>query len=381
MAKTFIKYGGLLMSAALTIALFIDLFGKYGQFYSWVMALSALALFEGGTILWGRMIDTARGNQRGVAKLCMWLCVLASIVSSCVQIVMSTNLWKPDFDIGLFALFTIAGALAVNVVGVILFEFLDPDRAEKNRDFDRQARAQNEMYKLSDKVTEKALLKAGGMVEEISGDVSHQMAAEIQQDVMIYLLSQTRNGQNLMINQPAAVTHAKDAPPKKAEPTPIEKFKAAFGKQDAPLATLASDGAPGAGWSIPKHSESADEKFARISREIEVERNTPTGHVIPEPEDAIRMAAIDQERRRKDSNAPSIMHEKGYTMYDLDRMLEKMTPAQKMEFYNPGMAALQREIDMDLDRRGLTEISHEEGVAQYKAAQQKPAKKGRPKKS
>lgn len=241
MARVFLKYGGLLMSSALTITLFTDLFGKYGDFYSWLMALSALALFEGGTILWGRMIDAARGNQRGVAKLCMWLCVGASIVSSCAQIVLSTDLWKPQFDMGLLALWTIAGALAVNVVGVILFEFLDPDRAEKNRDLDRNARAQNEMYKLSDRVTEKALLKAGGMVEEISGEVSQQMAAEIQQDVMIYLLSQTRNGQQLMINQPAAVTHAKEAKPAQL-PSKMEQLKKALGgNQGAPMATMADD--------------------------------------------------------------------------------------------------------------------------------------------
>lgn len=231
MAKTFIKYGGLLMSSALTITLFTDLFGKYGDFYSWLMALSALALFEGGTILWGRMIDTARGNQRGVAKLCMWLCVGASIVSSCAQIVMSTDLWKPQFDMGLLALWTIAGALAINVVGVILFEFLDPDRAEKNRDLDRNARAQNEMYKLSDKVTEKALMKAGGMVEQISGDVSQQMAAEIQQDVIVYLLSQTRNGANSATAK-AIIDQAPQAEPDKlpvAKPSLIDKVKAQFG--------------------------------------------------------------------------------------------------------------------------------------------------------
>lgn len=235
MAKVFIKYGGLLMSAALTMALMSDLFGKYGEFYAWLMALSALALFEGGTILWGRMIDAARGGQRGVAKLCMWLCVLFSISSSILQIVMSTSLWKPEVDLGLIALWTIAGALAVNVVGVILYEFLDPDRAEKNRDLDRNARAQNEMYKLSDRVTEKALLKAGGLVEQISGDVSQQMASEIQQDVMIYLLSQTRNGQQLMINQPAAVTHSKSS----AEPSVLEEAKKRLGLSSSPPAALA----------------------------------------------------------------------------------------------------------------------------------------------
>jgi hypothetical protein len=256
MAKTFIKYGGLLMSSALTVVLFTDLFGKYGDFYSWLMALSALALFEGGTVLWGRMIDTARGNQRGVAKLSMWLCVGFSIVSSCTQIIMSTNLWKPAFDIGLLALFTIAAALAVNVIGVILFEFLDPDRAEKNSDLDRSARAKNEMYKLSDKVTEKALLKAGGMVEQISGYVSHMMAAEIQQDVITYLLSQTRNGQQLTIDQPAAVTHSKDVPPAKPIETPtmqpgpskMDDIRARLNEvlqpnPTAPMHTMASDGA------------------------------------------------------------------------------------------------------------------------------------------
>jgi|WetSurMetagenome_2_1015567.scaffolds.fasta_scaffold11081_2 hypothetical protein len=258
MAKTFIKYGGLLMSSALTVALFTDLFGKYGDFYSWLMALSALALFEGGTILWGRMIDAARGNQRGVAKLCMWLCVGFSITSSCAQIVMSTSLWKPNIDMGLVALFTIAGALAVNVVGVILFEFLDPDRAEKNRDFDRDARAKNEMYKLSDKVTEKALLKAGGMVEQISGDVSHAMAQELQIDVMTYLLSQTRNGQQMVaipapsrasaetINQPQTVTHKTEAAP--AAPSKMDEIKARLSEvlqqqaaESKPMQTMAAD--------------------------------------------------------------------------------------------------------------------------------------------
>lgn len=241
MAKVFIKYGGLLMSAALTMALMSDLFGKYGEFYAWLMALSALALFEGGTILWGRMIDAARGGQRGVAKLCMWLCVLFSISSSILQIVMSTSLWKPEVDLGLIALWTIAGALAVNVVGVILYEFLDPDRAEKNSDLDRSARAKNEMYKLSDRVTEKALLKAGGLVEQISGDVSQQMASEIQQDVMIYLLSQTRNGQQLMINQPAAVTHSKSS----AEPSVLDSIKARLGTPGASapaMQTMAAEG-------------------------------------------------------------------------------------------------------------------------------------------
>ena len=247
MAKTFIKYGGLLMSSVLTLALFLTLFGRYGDFYAWLLAGSALVLFEGGTILWGKMIDPARGNQRGIAKLSMWICVGLSITSSCLQIIMSTDLWKPEFDTGLVALFTIAIALAVNVIGAILYEFFDPDRAEKNMDLDRAARARNEMYKLSDKVAEKAFLKAGGLVEEVSGKISLALAEEMRIDVQTYLLSQTRNGEQSMqlpsnaaqqtINQPAATTHPE------AAPSLVDSIKQRLGvqPQPAPMATMASD--------------------------------------------------------------------------------------------------------------------------------------------
>jgi hypothetical protein len=253
--KQFLKYGGLFMSSLLTIGLFIDLFGN--DAYGILMAGAALALFEGGSIAWAHILTQAKYGQRIVARFAMWFCVLASITSSGAQIIMTTDLWKPQFDTGFIALATVVLALVVNVAGIFGYEYLDPERAEINRELDRGAKTKSETDKLTDRLTNQALIKAGAKVNDIAGQVSDALASEIQHDVMIYLLSQTRGGANTIqlpaaqtvIDQPAQATATRPAaapPQPKPQPSRMEDIKdtlrgALFG-HDAQPQTMSAEG-------------------------------------------------------------------------------------------------------------------------------------------
>ena len=196
MVKYALKYGGLLMSALLTLALFFDLFAAKDEAYRYAMAFSALALFEGGAFGWSHVLKSAKNGQRTVAKAAMWFCIAASILSSGAQIILSTNLYTPEFDTGLVALITIVTALIVNVVGIFLYEGLEPGEIDKHRELDRQAKSRGEMYRIADKVEDEAFLKLDSMVQEVSKQVSDQLADELRYDTLNYILSQTRGGAN-----------------------------------------------------------------------------------------------------------------------------------------------------------------------------------------
>lgn len=192
--KYYLKFGGLLLSSALTISLFIRLFGfgPYGIF----VALAALALFEGGAVAWAHVLGEAKQGQRSVAKLGQWYCVMASVASSGAEIILSTNLWEAGFDVGFVTLLIIIGALGVNVLGAVAFDQLDPRTAERNRELDRSAKSKREAERLEERVIDQSLIKAEGKVNEIAGRVSDELAAEIRGDVLHYLLAQTRGGKN-----------------------------------------------------------------------------------------------------------------------------------------------------------------------------------------
>lgn len=192
--KAFLKFGGLALSAMLTVSLFVDLYGANA--YGISLALAALALFEGGAIAWASLLPHAKQGQRGIVKGAQWFCVTASVISSAAQIILSTKLWEPGFDVGFVTLLVICAALAVNVMGVFGFEQLDPQRAEVNRELDRQARARDAARLLEDRVIDQSIIKAEAKVAEISGSVSNSLAEELRGDVVNYLLAQTRGGRN-----------------------------------------------------------------------------------------------------------------------------------------------------------------------------------------
>lgn len=222
--KTFLKYFGLTVSGMLTVSLFVDLYGVTA--YGITLALFALALFEAGAVAWSTLMTVAKGGQRGIVKAAQWFCVTASVVSSAAQIILGTKLWEPGFDVGFVTLLVICGALAVNVMGVFAYEQLDPSRSEINRDLDRQAKARAAAAKLEDQVVEQSLIKAESKVKEIAGRVSDELSTELRNDVVAYLLSQTRGGDNRRLHSP----RSNDVTPEARDE--IERY---FARYDEPV--------------------------------------------------------------------------------------------------------------------------------------------------
>lgn len=243
--KQFLKYGGLAFSSMLTVALFIDMFGNGA--YGILMAIAALALFEGGAIGWSHLQTQAELKQRIVVKTCMWTCVLLSLVSSGAQIILSTNLWKPEgLDTGFIAILAVVIAMFVNVTGIFAYELLDPERAETNRERDRQAKTREGTEKLENMVLEQALIKAKSRVNDVAGQVSESLAAEMRNDVVVYLLSQTRNGANSSAARAIIDQAPQHNPNDVPAPAPglLDQIKALIGVQQKapqPVQTMAAD--------------------------------------------------------------------------------------------------------------------------------------------
>lgn len=215
--KAYLKFGGLALSAGLTLGLFVRLFGAnaYGIF----LAVAALALFEGGAIAWNGVLADAKHGQRTISRSAQWFCVLASVLSSGAEIILSSRIWSPPFDVGFMTLWIIVGTLAVNVIGVIKYEMLDPLTESKHRELDRAAKAKREAARLEDQVIEQAMIKADSEVARIAGSVSDALAAELRDDVTAYLLASTRNGHNLPVPANRNLIHA-EAPPAPVLATP-----------------------------------------------------------------------------------------------------------------------------------------------------------------
>lgn len=190
--RAYLKFGGLALSSILTVSLFLRLFGN--DVYGISLAIAALCLFEGGAIAWAKVLNQAKGGQRGIAQGAVWFCVVSSVVSSGAEIILGTRLWVTPFDMNFVTLAVIVGALAVNVLGVFAFDQADPVTMERHRELDRQARARRESQRLEDRVLDASFAKADGEVAAIAGDISDRLARELRDDAVGYLLAQTRGG-------------------------------------------------------------------------------------------------------------------------------------------------------------------------------------------
>lgn len=227
--RAYLKFGGLALSSILTISLFLRLFGN--DVYGISLAVAALCLFEGGAIAWARVLQVAKGAQRGIAKGAVWFCVIASVTSSGAEIILGTRLWQTPFDMNFVTLAVIVGALAVNVLGVFAYDQSDPVTADRNKELDRQARARQEAARLEERVIDASFAKAEGRVMEVAGDVSERLASEIRDDVVGYLMAQTRGGDSgtraskPALPRPAAVlSYAAET-----EPAPVMATRATNG--------------------------------------------------------------------------------------------------------------------------------------------------------
>lgn len=188
--KSFLKFGGLAFSAGLTLSLFIRLFGA-GAF-GLTMAAAALCLFELGAAGWAHLLLTARDGQRAVARVCLAVTVGLSLLSSCTEIVLATNLGASAFallDLEFVTLAMIAAALSCNVVGALAFEYTTPETVNKSRELERQARARRAAHDLEDKVTELALTRAEAEVEGVAGEVAGRLAVGLRESIVSRLLA------------------------------------------------------------------------------------------------------------------------------------------------------------------------------------------------
>lgn len=200
-AVKIIQYGGLAFSGILTLSLFVRLYGN-GP-YGWLMGLAALALFEVGAGSWLHTLGQAKHRQRTIVRAAMWWCVLASILSSASEIILSTNLWEPAFDIEFWTLIVIAGSLAVNLVGGLLYEMNDPDKAERARELDQRASMKEAAWRIEDKVLTDSISKAEQDTDSISQAVADALRGEIRTDSVGFLLGLTRNGASRQPQLPA----------------------------------------------------------------------------------------------------------------------------------------------------------------------------------
>ena len=177
--NAYLKYGGLAFSAGLTISLFLRLFGF--EAYGITLALAALVLFEGGTVAWSRILNYAEQGQRGVAYFALWYCAIVSVVSSAAEIILATELWTPPFDVGFVTLLIIAASLAVNLLGGLAYEQLDPDTADKHRELNRLAREAAAQASIEESFTTHAVMQAKAKAKQIAGDIADKVGESIKQ--------------------------------------------------------------------------------------------------------------------------------------------------------------------------------------------------------
>ena len=174
----YLKYGGLTFSAGLTVSLFLRLFGF--EAYGIILATAALVLFEGGTIAWSKILDVAEGGQRGIANFGLWYCAVVSVVSSGAEIILATKLWTPPFDINFVTLMIIALSLAVNVLGGLAYEQLDPDTAEKHRELNRLAKEAKAEASIEESFTTHAVIQAKAKAKHIAGEIADKVGESIK---------------------------------------------------------------------------------------------------------------------------------------------------------------------------------------------------------
>ena len=183
--KHFLKFGGLALSAILTLSLFIRLFGAGA--YGISVAIMALILFEGGALAWARIVDHAEGGQRGIAYFALWYCAVVSVVSSGAEIILATQLWQAPFDINFVTLAIIATSLAVNVLGVLAYEQNDPDTAEKHRELNRLAKESQAQASIEESFTTHAVMQAKAKAKSIAGEIAEQVGEVIKANAVQHM--------------------------------------------------------------------------------------------------------------------------------------------------------------------------------------------------
>lgn len=164
------------------MSLFLRLFGF--EAYGIIMAVAAIVLFEGGTIAWSKILDTAEGDQRGVAYGALWFCAITSVVSSAAEIILATQLWEPSVDVGFVTLIVIASALAVNVLGALAYDQLNPDTAERHRELNRLAREAKAQASIEDSFTTHAVMQAKSKAKVVSGEIADRVGESIKVDAI-----------------------------------------------------------------------------------------------------------------------------------------------------------------------------------------------------
>lgn len=194
-----LKYGGLSMSGVLTLMLFSDLF--WGTPFGLLLIVFALVLFEVGAALWNKILEFSKEFQRPIAAFCMSFCVAASVLSSVSEIVLVTKWFNAGIDVAFWTLMLIGAALAVNIVGIIAFDYFDPVKLRLHREANRDA-----MYAMTsadkvDAIWKEADELADREVDQRKGDIARRIAEERVADVIRKALESTPGGKNTSSGQ------------------------------------------------------------------------------------------------------------------------------------------------------------------------------------
>lgn len=187
--QTVLKIGGLLFSSGLTLSLFTRLFGVTP--FGLIMALAALALFEGGAFGWARLLPKAREAQRTVAGTCLVIAVGLSLFSSGAEIIMATRLGADALkalDFEFLTLCAIVIALASNVIGALAFDAAKPETRRAAQKLAFEGRLAEMQYKAQTQIMDAAELDADLRVEtrapELARLISDRALSDTQRAVV-----------------------------------------------------------------------------------------------------------------------------------------------------------------------------------------------------
>lgn len=219
--QTILKIGGLVFSSGLTLSLFGRLFGLTP--FGILMAVAALALFEGGAFGWAHLLHKAREAQRVVAATCLVIAVTLSLFSSGAEIILATKLGAEALkalDWEFLTLLSIVAALATNVIGALCFDAMKPETRRSAQKLAFEGRLAEMQFKAQNQIMDAAELDADLRVETRAPALARLISDRALQDTQraVQTLSTAGRDEQQPAQLPAPVAQA-EALPAPAWPT------------------------------------------------------------------------------------------------------------------------------------------------------------------
>jgi hypothetical protein len=220
-----LKVFGLVFSAGLTLSLFSRLFGLTP--FGVMMAVSALALFEGGAAGWAFLLEKGREAQRTVAAACLVITTTLSVFSSASEIVLATKFGAGAFaaiDFEFLTLSAIVIALTTVVVGALLYEAMKPETREAARKAGFDARLAEITYSAQDTVIDESEKQVSADMKlraaELAGHITGRAMGDVEGAVKRLATSRAEQPAIAAPEWPKTTTH------QAATPAPVVELTA-----------------------------------------------------------------------------------------------------------------------------------------------------------